>query len=312
MKSQRTLALALLTAAVIGPASAQAQTPAPFAEPPFESHCVIHHFNEGEVPPIEQCSDDPLCVQYEKRDITVDNGGAIRFLAAEPDRFALAIPKCRYWQQDHWRIQVQEGEPPLVQWDGSYWFNKGNGTAGARLRNFAIAGQPADPESVAQLIALVDPQMAAIIRAYGESPGGGGGAMIALAQVDPLCAAEAGQECGEDPAVAVARAAAEEACPCGQARSRKQHMRCVSAFAAEEVAAGRLPAQCRASVIECARNSTCGRGEEATVCFVERSDGEKRCTIRRRANKCRAPSGGTAVIGAGTSCCDSHFERGCR
>jgi len=43
------------------------------------------------------------------------------------------------------RIQLQADDTPLVGWDGSYWFNKGNGTGAARLKNFTLNGTPADP-----------------------------------------------------------------------------------------------------------------------------------------------------------------------
>src|SRR5438552_4477839 len=102
------LLLPALLAAAPRPARAQSS---PFVGPPFASQCVVHHFEEGEAPPLDACTDDPLCVEYEKRDITGTNGGAINFLAAEPARFAIAIPKCRYWQQDHWRVQLSPGAP---------------------------------------------------------------------------------------------------------------------------------------------------------------------------------------------------------
>jgi hypothetical protein len=180
-----TLVIALGLAAV-GVATAQVM---PYADPPFRDHCVVHHFEEHESPPLD-IPDDPLCVEYEKRDITASNGGAVRFLAAEPARFALAIPKCRYWQQDHWRIQLQPGTGPLIGWDGSYWFDRVAAGGGAIVRNFTIAGQPADPGPVADLIALVDPDLAAVIRGYGAGPGGGGGASFALGFNDPTCLGE--------------------------------------------------------------------------------------------------------------------------
>src|SRR5882724_3739861 len=111
-----------------GLVSAQVVTVAPFVDPPFADQCVVHQFGEGEAPALDGYPDDPLCVEYQKRDITATNGGAIRFLAAEPARFAIAIPKCRYWQQDHWRVQLGPADPTIIQWDGSYWFNKGNAT----------------------------------------------------------------------------------------------------------------------------------------------------------------------------------------
>src|SRR5207249_8825054 len=107
---------------------------APFVDPPFTTACgAIHHFGEGVAPPLDGCAFDPLCVEYEKRDITATNGGAIDFLAAEPARFAIAIPKCRYWQLDHWRVQVSPGAPTIVGWDGDYWVNKRNSTGAAEL-----------------------------------------------------------------------------------------------------------------------------------------------------------------------------------
>ncbi len=125
-----TLGLGLLPVGAL-----RADPVAPFVDPPFTTACgAIHHFGEGVAPPVDGCAFDPLCVEYEKRDITATNGGAIDFLAAEPARFAIAIPKCRYWQLDHWRVQPSPGDPTIVGWDGDYWFNKRNSTGAAELR----------------------------------------------------------------------------------------------------------------------------------------------------------------------------------
>src|SRR5256885_6377716 len=98
---------------------------APFVDPPFSTACgAIHHFGEGVAPPLDGCAFDPLCVEYEKRDITATNGGAIDFLAAEPARFAIAIPKCRYWQLDHWRGQAGPRGPATPGWGGALRVNK--------------------------------------------------------------------------------------------------------------------------------------------------------------------------------------------
>ncbi|QPP05397.1 hypothetical protein G4Z16_02200 [Streptomyces bathyalis] len=79
---------------------------------------------------------------------------------AEPTRFAIAVPACRYWQLDHWSVQVRPGDPTLVGWDGSYWFDKSAGTAGASVRNLTVAGQPATPEEAASALRPYDPQLA--------------------------------------------------------------------------------------------------------------------------------------------------------
>ena len=182
MKTARLLA-PVLGLTVVAAALAQM---APFVDPPFRDQCVVHHYDEGEAPPID-LPDDPLCVEFEKRDITASNGGAVRFLAAEPARFALALQKCRYWQQDHWRIQLQPGTGPLIGWDGSYWYDRVAGTGGAITRNMTVGGVPADAGQLAALIAPVDPDLAAVIGTYGSGPGGGGGASFELGFNDPSC-----------------------------------------------------------------------------------------------------------------------------
>ncbi len=93
--------LAMVLGAVSG---VRADPVTPYTDPLFAAQCTFHHFAEGEAPPPGGLPDDPLCVEYDKRDITATDGGAIRFLAAEPARFAVAVPKCRYWQQDHWSV----------------------------------------------------------------------------------------------------------------------------------------------------------------------------------------------------------------
>jgi hypothetical protein len=129
----------------------------------------VHRFGEGVAPDLNRYPDDPLCVEYQKRDITVDNGGAARFTLAEPARFAIALPKCKYWQQDHWRIQVDRKDEHVVQWDGSYWFDKGTGRAGAILRNFRVEGRPADPGAAADLVEKVSPELAQAMRSHGAA-----------------------------------------------------------------------------------------------------------------------------------------------
>ena len=81
-------AVLAILGSLLGPgASAQPAAPyAPYADPPFAAQCQWHSFGEGEIPPLGLLGQDPLCVEYSKRDITVSNGGAVRFLLAErPD-----------------------------------------------------------------------------------------------------------------------------------------------------------------------------------------------------------------------------------
>ncbi|MBQ0986307.1 hypothetical protein KBZ10_17670 [Streptomyces sp. F63] len=135
-----------------------------YTDPAFGDACVFHRYGEGETPPLDLIGTDPVCVEYAKRDITLSNGGALRFLLAEPARFALAIPACRYWQLDHWSVQTHPGGPALVGWDGSYWFDQSTGEAALKARNIKIAGIPATGEEAADALRPYDPALADALR----------------------------------------------------------------------------------------------------------------------------------------------------
>lgn len=188
---RRLAALALVAMAWVvgtpaGAAAAGSSPPfAPYQPPSFR--CTFVHYGNGVAPDPAQVRQDPLCVEYDKRDITVSNGGAIRFLLAEPARFAAAVPKCQYWQVDHWSVQISPGNGPVLRWDGSYWFDKGRGTGAALLRNFSLAGQPVGAWQAAAVVDPLSPQLAASIRQYGAGPSGGGGASFALGGGSPQC-----------------------------------------------------------------------------------------------------------------------------
>lgn len=143
----------------------------PYADPPFGGQCVWHHFAEGETPPLWLYLLDPLCVEYQKRDITFDNGGALEFLLAEPARIAVSIPSCRYWQKDHWSIQPTAGATPIVAWDGSYWFDRKARVLSARLSNFTVHGHTAGTGDVVQALRPYAPRLADVLAAYGEQAG---------------------------------------------------------------------------------------------------------------------------------------------
>lgn len=183
------LLLSSLVLALAAPATMTAQAdpspaPAPYVAPPF--HCAkVHHYGNGKAPDPLKLKDDPLCVVYNKRDITADDGGAARFFEAEPARFAVA-GKCQYWQRDHWRVRVDRGLDSVVRWDGSYWFDITDGTGGAILRHFRIGGQKAGPKQAAAAVAILSPSIAKEIRTYGAHRGGGG-ASVTLPGGYPQC-----------------------------------------------------------------------------------------------------------------------------
>lgn len=174
--SATVLATAAATATAAGVSAADPGA-APYRPPTF--HCTVHHYGNGQAPDPTKTTADPLCVDYDKRDITVDNGGALRFLEAEPARFAVA-GKCRYWQQDHWKVRLDRGYGAVVTWDGSYWWDLRQGLGAAVLRHFRIAGQPVGPTQAAAAIRTVNPGLAAAIAKYGAGRRGGGGVSMTL------------------------------------------------------------------------------------------------------------------------------------
>ena len=181
--------LAVLSSQPVAAGAATSPTSGPFRPyfaPPFAKSCTVHKFGEGQAPPLTGIPDDPLCVEYTKRDITITDGGAIKFLAAEPARFLVALPKCGYWQQDHWSVQFAPGQLAVIRWDGSYWFDKGTGQAGARLHNLRIGGVPVGTAQLARLVAPYSPTLAHYFRSY--SHGGSGLGYAGSIPFDPRCA----------------------------------------------------------------------------------------------------------------------------
>lgn len=155
-----------------GSAQAGIQTwPQPYADPGFRNSCVWYEFGEGQTPPWWLFLIEPLCVEYSKRDITFDNGGALLFLLAEPARFAVAIPSCRYWQRDHWSVQESRGDVPIVAWDGSYWFDKRARRAAFRLENFRVHGVSVGVGDAVAALRPRFPLLADALARYGASPG---------------------------------------------------------------------------------------------------------------------------------------------
>jgi hypothetical protein len=172
-------ALGLITAALlISAGSASAATPlAPYdGDNPFK--CELQRTGTGVDYPDPGA--DPFCVEYDKTSQNVTDFGLVDFLTKEPARVAAAVPKCFYFQQDHWTGSVVQGMPPeLWHWDGHYFFDKARGLAGAHVENLRVGGFLADPRLVPGFPAEFAPY-------FGP---GSGGAYITLGPVDPQCAA---------------------------------------------------------------------------------------------------------------------------
>ena len=124
---------------------------------------------------------DPLCVEFDKTQQNIaPDLGLVDFLANEPARVAAAVPKCFYFQRDHWTGSVTQGEDPeLWNWDGSYFFDKARGLGGVHVKDFRIGGVPFD----------ATPYAPAQFQPYLEESGGGGVWLAGEIDAQPDCVA---------------------------------------------------------------------------------------------------------------------------
>ena len=124
---------------------------------------------------------DPLCVEFDKTNQNVTDFGIVDFLLNEPARTVPAVPKCFYYQIDHWTGSiVQGGQPTLWHWDGQYFFDKAQGMGGVHIENLTVGGLPADPSLLPGFPMEFSPY-------FGR---GQGGAYVTLGAGDPSCAAK--------------------------------------------------------------------------------------------------------------------------
>ena len=138
------LALGLALALAL-PASAGAQLAPYDGSIPFV--CTLQQAGlEAEVPDPDA---DPFCIEFDKTRQNVTELGIVDFLSKEPARVANASPKCFYFQRDHWRASLVQGQPPAIyEWDGSYFFDKARGVGGVYVENFKVGGQEGDPRVI--------------------------------------------------------------------------------------------------------------------------------------------------------------------
>lgn len=123
-------------------------------------------------------------------------------------------------------------------------------------------------------------------------------------------AGEARAKCTDDAAVALARAQVAAICPCDGFANHGQYVKCARGVANMLADLGTLPNNCKGSVVSCAARSTCGKPGFVTCCTTDRR-GKTRCSIKKGADKCKAPKGGSACVGLLSSCCDACGTGGC-
>jgi hypothetical protein len=146
-------------------------------------NCVIQNAGLGPTGPDPGA--DPYCVQFDKTNQNVAQLGIVRFLLEEPARTAAAVPKCFYFQEDHWRGSISQSDgTALYEFYGHYFFNKATGDGGVWVTRFTVDGQTFDPASLPGFPAQ-----------YGQDFGPGTGGFITHNDVptDPNCVATAKQ-----------------------------------------------------------------------------------------------------------------------
>jgi hypothetical protein len=131
-------------------------------------------------------------------------------------------------------------------------------------------------------------------------------------------ARDAGAACTDAAAVTVARASAEAACAlegngCTSAASHGKYVSCIAQQTNLAVQNGSLPKSCKGAVKQCAAKSTCGKPGFVTCCRTKptSSGSATKCSIKRDADHCKPPKGGTACAGTQSSCCDACLSGNC-
>jgi hypothetical protein len=143
-----------LIAAIASSLSLLAAAPAGALSPPTgwnganPFNCELQYAGFGTAFPHPDA--DPFCVDFDKRRQNVTDLGVVDFLSQEPARVAAAVPKCFYFQSDHWRGSVVQGDPSTktYEWDGHYFFDKATGDGGVWVTNFNVNGQTYDPSAI--------------------------------------------------------------------------------------------------------------------------------------------------------------------
>ena len=182
----RVVAAAAAALALWAPAAGAADPPSPWdGKNPFR--CKLQQAGLGATVPDPGA--DPFCIEFDKRRQNLTQLGVAEFLLKEPERVALAAPKCFYFQSDHWRgsIVQDNAATKTYEWDGHYFFDKAKGEGGVWVTNFNINGRSFNPT----VLPGFPPEYAPY---FGN--GTGGFRTHNDVRADPACAARADREGG--------------------------------------------------------------------------------------------------------------------
>src|SRR5947209_6036213 len=123
VRRTRAIVAGLLGVAALGaaPAAHALAPPSPWdGGNPFR--CTVQNAGFGTAVPDPAA--DPYCVSFDKTHQSVDDLGIVDFLSKEPARVAAAAPKCFYFQEDHWRGTVDQGNATAIyEFVGHYFFD---------------------------------------------------------------------------------------------------------------------------------------------------------------------------------------------
>jgi hypothetical protein len=176
-----TLALASALLCVGGGSARALSPPTPWdGVNPFD--CTIQDAGQGTTVPDPGA--DPYCVRFDKTNQNITELGLVDFLSKEPARVAAAVPKCFYYQEDHWRGSLVQSDQETVVYEfyGHYFFNKATGDGGVWVTGLTVAGQTFDPRTLPGFPPQWDPYF---------GPGTGGVISHDDVPVDPSCVATA-------------------------------------------------------------------------------------------------------------------------
>ena len=138
-------------AALAGASVPSAAAPAP--PTPWDGtnpfHCTVQDAGQGTTVPDPGA--DPYCVHFDKTGQNVSQLGLVDFLLKEPARVAAAVPKCFYYQEDHWRGSLTPGGPTLYEFTGHYFFNKATGDGGVWVTGFTRRRPDVRPDLTTRL-----------------------------------------------------------------------------------------------------------------------------------------------------------------
>src|ERR1700730_2345935 len=124
MVRPRLVALLTVVLGAAASASARATSPPTPWDGTIPFNCVLQNAGFGPTGPDPGA--DPYCVYFDKTHQNVTQLGIVDFLSNEPARTAAAVPKCFYFQEDHWRSSVVQSDQrtAIYEWVGHYFFDK--------------------------------------------------------------------------------------------------------------------------------------------------------------------------------------------